>query len=193
MGCGGESTGESPADTGEAGTDGGRHDASLEAAVPDGGVIDIFDAFPLPEGGCAACVRDQCGEQINACANSTACREGLLCVFQMCAGGALGDAGRDLGCVLQCFKGDLLAAASAISGFTCVGTNCGEACTAVDGGADDGGPEPDAPAPLDAEADAPTAIDAQPDAPAADAGQDAPETSVEPDAGPPVDGAGAAD
>jgi hypothetical protein len=111
-------------------------DVSTDGARADG-FIDIFDAFPVPDGplaGCATCVRDRCGMQVNACANDEACRAGLLCTLMTCLAMG-GDAGPDLGCVTGCFMGNLGAAFTAIGSFTCINMNCGASCVPMaDGG-----------------------------------------------------------
>ena len=111
-------------------------DVSIEGARTDG-FIDIFDAFPLPDGplsGCVTCVRDRCGMQVNACANDEACRAGLLCTIMTCLATG-GDAGPDLACVTGCFMGDFRAAFAAIGSFTCINMNCGASCVPMaDGG-----------------------------------------------------------
>jgi hypothetical protein len=109
--------------------DGGTSDVSIDGSPADG-FIDIFDVFPRidgPLGDCVSCVRDRCGMQVNQCANSASCRAGLLCTILTCVTLA-GDAGLNPSCVTGCFMGDLAAAFSAISSFSCVNTGCGTTC-----------------------------------------------------------------
>ncbi len=105
-------------------------DVSTDAARGDR-FIDIFDAFPLPDGplgGCLTCVRDQCGAQVNECANSESCRAGLLCTLTTCVA-AGGDGGPDIACVTSCFMGDFGAVLTVAGSFACINTGCGGACS----------------------------------------------------------------
>ena len=176
----------------------GRPDAAVETAVRDAalaadvsidvptadGYIDLFDVFPLPDGGCPGCIRDRCGTQINACINNPACAAGLFCTLQMCAGGLVGEGGfnpSSFTCVLGCFNGDQNLAIMAISSLTCVTMTCGAACNFLDAGSDVRR-EPDVSTPPDA------SIDAAPE----DAGAEAatPETGPGTDAADDTDGEG---
>jgi hypothetical protein len=128
-----------PLDTGLA-SDTAIHDASPERLTVDG-FIDIFDAFPIPDGPAAACincVRDRCGAEVNRCANSDPCRQGLACALTSCiamqAEGGPGGAGPDPACLFGCFMGNLGALASASGAFSCIGMNCTAACAAGDAG-----------------------------------------------------------
>jgi hypothetical protein len=173
VGCGGEST-----ETGTATTSGdAAGDHSVDHSVPDAGAIreasveasaddryiDIFDVLPIPEGPCGTCVREHCGTQINQCVNDPACREGLLCAAQMCAGSSAADAGPDLVCLFGCFRGDLGKVLSALEGLGCIKSNCTDACSAEDGGASDARADsetvPDASGQPDVEATADANID----------------------------------
>ena len=114
-------------------------DSSRDATEGGPGFIDIFDAFPIPDGplgDCITCVRDRCGMQVNQCANTAVCRAGLVCTLTTCVAGS-GDAGPDLGCVTGCFMGDIGAAFSAVGALTCINMSCGAICMA--GGANDSG------------------------------------------------------
>jgi len=133
-------------------------DSTVDTGRRDGW-IDIFDVIPIPaEGGgvigdCARCMRDTCGDAVNACINSPTCRAGLACVLTTCvtAGGG-GPGGFDFACITKCFKGDFASAGAAISAFTCVIGKCGASCGAILGGLTGGGggtdaappPKPDA-------------------------------------------------
>jgi hypothetical protein len=102
-------------------------DASADVARRDG-FVDIFDAFPIPDGqagACASCVRDKCGTQVNDCVNSDVCRNGLVCTFMTC----IGTGTPDLNCVLGCFNGDTAAAFAAIGALMCINMSCGTTCT----------------------------------------------------------------
>jgi hypothetical protein len=116
-----------PLDTGTAVTDTGARDT----------FIDIWEVFPIPDGGpigeCAGCVRDKCGDRVNACINDPACRAGLACTVTRCLGGG-GPGGFDIACVAGCFGGDISKAGVAISTFTCVLGTCGSACGGLLGG-----------------------------------------------------------
>jgi hypothetical protein len=117
----------------------GATDSSRDATEGGPGFIDIFDAFPIPDGpvgDCLTCVRDRCGMQVNQCANSAVCRAGLVCTLTTCVAGS-GDAGPDLGCVTGCFMGDIGAAFSAVGALTCINMSCGAICMA--GGGNDSG------------------------------------------------------
>jgi hypothetical protein len=122
-----------PIDTGTAVTDTGTRDT----------FIDIWEVFPIPDGGpigeCASCVRDKCGDRVNACINDPACRAGLACTVTRCLGGG-GPGGFDLACVAGCFGGDISKAGVAISTFTCVLGTCGSACGGLLGGGGGGFP-----------------------------------------------------
>jgi hypothetical protein len=186
-GCGGESTETGTTTDGDAAADhsvghsvpdaGAIPEVSIEASIDDR-YIDIFDAFPLPEGPCVDCVRDHCSTQINQCVNDTACREGLLCAARMCAPGSSPDAGADLVCLFACFKGDLVKVFGALEGLGCIQSNCTNACSTEDGGASDatvdGEATPDATIQADAETipDANVEVEGGP-APPSDAGLDA--------------------
>jgi hypothetical protein len=180
----------------------------VDVSAPDrsgpDGYINLFDIFPLPDGGCPGCIRDRCGSQINACFNNPACAAGLFCTLQMCAGGLLGEGGvspTSLACVLGCFGGDQSLAFLAIGSFTCVTMTCGGACNFLDAGSDARPPNPDvqpdasadAPPPEDASVDAPPPEDASADTTAPDAGSDDGDAgsddgdSTTPDGDPPVD------
>ena len=185
-------------------------DVSAADRSASDGYINLFDIFPLPDGGCPGCIRDRCGSQINACFNNPACAAGLLCTLQMCAGGLLGEGGvspSSLVCVLGCFGGDQSLAFLAIGSFTCVTMTCGGACNFLDAGSDARPPNPDVQP--DASADAPPTEDAStdttgPDAdPDGDAGSDGSDggsddgdagsddgDSMTPDGGGPVDASG---
>src|SRR5579859_174739 len=181
-GCSGQETAGQPADGGGSGGAGGADSGAAadqsvqeEAAASDASIdtgrrdsfIDIFDAFPIPDGqagACAACVRDQCGAQVNACVNSDVCRNGLVCTVMTClAGGGM----PDLTCILGCFNGDTGAAFAAIGALMCINTSCGGACTpALDAGMPgDASTTLDAPSAMDAPSDA----NATGDAPVGDA------------------------
>lgn len=110
---------------------------------PDAGrdtFIDIWEVFPIPDSGpigaCASCVRDKCGDRVNACINDPACRAGLACTMTRClaGGGGGGPGGFDFACVAGCFGGDIGKAGLAISTFTCVIGTCGSACGGLLGG-----------------------------------------------------------
>jgi hypothetical protein len=140
-------------------------DISIDASA-DAPPINLFDVFPLGDAGCPACIRDRCGEQINACINNPACANGLFCTLQMCAGGLLGGDGgftpTDLVCVLGCFNGDTATAFMAIGSLTCVTMTCGGSCSLGDAAAIDVR-APDAR--VDASVDAPSGEDADASAP----------------------------
>jgi hypothetical protein len=161
IGCsGGENIGQTPPAEGGAGGSATDAPAGMDASVdassdvssqPDGGAsdssrvdgfIDIFDAFPIPDGpigDCVSCIRDRCGTQVNQCVNNDACRAGLQCTFTTCA--AMGTF--DQACVLGCFT-DPAAAFAAVGALTCIGSNCGAACMPnMEGGATDGSSQPD--------------------------------------------------
>src|SRR5262245_46480005 len=118
LGCAGaETTGETAEPEGGTQADASVPDTSLpdasdssrDATEGGPGFIDIFDAFPIPDGplgDCITCVRDRCGMQVNQCANVAACRAGLVCTATTCVAGS-GDAGPDPACVLGCFMGDI--------------------------------------------------------------------------------------
>jgi hypothetical protein len=109
-----------PLDAGLA-SDTAIHDASPERLTVDG-FIDIFDAFPIPDGPAAACIN--CVRL--ACA--------LTSCIAMQAEGGPGGAGPDPACLFGCFMGNLGALASATGAFTCIGMNCTAACAAGDAG-----------------------------------------------------------
>jgi hypothetical protein len=141
--------------------------------------INLFDVFPLPDGGCPGCIRDRCGSQINSCFNNPACTLGLFCTLQMCAGGLIGEGGFNpsgFACVLGCFNGDQNLAMMAIGSFTCLTMTCGSACNFLDAGAN-----PDVQTRPDASADA--AEDASADISPEDASDD----TVLPETGPDAD------
>jgi hypothetical protein len=138
-------------------------DVSIDVPTTDG-YIDLFDVFPLPDGGCPGCIRDRCGAQINGCINNPACAAGLFCTLQMCAGGLVGEGGFNPGgfaCVLGCFNGDQNLAMMAIGSLVCVTMTCGGACNFLDAGTD-----------VRAEPDVQTPPDTSNDAPSGDAGED---------------------
>jgi len=146
-------------------------DVSMDAPGPDG-PIDLFDVFPIPDGGCPGCIRDRCGTQINACINNPACAAGLFCTLQMCAGGLAGDSGVDpttFACIIGCFNGDQNLAFMAIGSLTCITMTCGGACNFLDAGPDVSPPNPDVQRPPDAGADV-SAPETSADAPASEAG-----------------------
>jgi hypothetical protein len=166
-GCSGETTAPAVDAGGAGGADAGP-DQSVPSddAAPDAsgdvsrrdGFIDIFDALPIPDGqagACAACVRDNCGTQVNECVNSDVCRNGLVCTFMTClAGGGM----PDLACILGCFNGDTSAAFAAVGALMCVQTSCGSICTpSFEGGMPIDASTTDAPP-----ADAPNPSDATP-------------------------------
>ncbi|MCU0694102.1 MAG: hypothetical protein MUF54_22145 [Polyangiaceae bacterium] len=117
-------------------------------AAPDG--RDLFDALPpLPEGGpigeCVGCLKTKCGDRINACYNDPVCVRGVRCTVVQCAlmggvgggggGGAGGGGGQlDPACVFGCFDNDLNSVLTAVTMFTCITSNCGEACSLSGGG-----------------------------------------------------------
>jgi len=162
-------------------------DVSVDMATTDG-YIDLFDVFPLPDGGCPGCIRDRCGTQINGCINNPACAAGLFCTLQMCAGGLVGEGGFNpsaFACVLGCFNGDQNLAIMALSSLTCVTMTCGSACNFLDA-ASDVRPEPDVRTPPDVSADAPSG-DAGSDTPPPD---DASADTTTPETGPGDDSGG---
>lgn len=125
-------------------------DSGIDAEV-DGKPIDFFAYLPTsdaaPALACMGCFKSQCGNEMNACANSVNCREGLLCAFGQCSAwsGALngsvssGISSADLTCISTCFKGDLSAALLAGKSASCATTTCRDACESVlpiDGGGD---------------------------------------------------------
>jgi len=171
--------------------DAGPADASqLIDARPDS-FIDLFDVFPLPDGGCPGCIRDRCGAGINACFNNPACVTGLFCTLQNCATGLLGDSGfnpANIACVLGCFNGDQLLAFQALNSFTCLTMTCGGACNFLDAGADARPPVPDGQVP-DASTDAPPADDASLDVTAPDTGPGTDSGDNDGDGAPPADDA----
>jgi hypothetical protein len=120
-------------------------DAPLQDAAPErltvDGFIDLFDAFPVPDGPvgtCIGCVRDRCGAEVNRCANDALCRQGLACALATCvAMPADGGAGPDPVCLLGCFMGNLAALASAGGAFGCISMNCAASCAPA--GATDSG------------------------------------------------------
>jgi len=134
---------EDAGDTGVSIVEAGADTTVIDTAIPmddAAGVdrfIDIWDVFPIPEGGvigeCATCVRDNCGSQVNECINSPACRNGLACVATKCLGGG-GSGGFDIACVTGCFGGDFKTAGLAITTFTCVTNKCGAKCGSLLGG-----------------------------------------------------------
>jgi hypothetical protein len=147
-------------------------DVSIDVATTDG-YIDLFDVFPLPDGGCPGCIRDRCGTQINGCINNPACAAGLFCTLQMCAGGLVGEGGFNpsgFACVLGCFNGDQNLAMMAIGSLTCVLMTCGGACNFLDAGSDVRA-EPDVQIPPDTSDDA-SLPDTSDDAPSGDGGTD---------------------
>jgi hypothetical protein len=156
-------------------------DASIDAAGD--GFFDLFDVISLPDAGCAGCVRDRCGAQINACFNNPACGAGLLCTLQMCAGGLLGDAGlstSSLVCVLGCFNGDQALAFMAIGSITCLTMTCGSACGLAADAAVDVRPPLDAPAQTDVSADVSSPdVNADAEPPEAGPGVDATDDHVD--------------
>jgi hypothetical protein len=177
VGCSdGENTGQtSPPDGGTQPDAQGSPDASVDASsTPDAsssdvsradGFIDIFDAFPIPDGplgGCVTCVRDRCGDQVNQCLNDEACRTGLQCTFTMCLGSGM----PDQACVLGCFMNNPLAALSAVAALTCINMSCGASCMPVmEGGLRDAPTPsdvsvPDGGAPSDATPSEASAMDA---------------------------------
>jgi hypothetical protein len=137
-----ENTGSTPPpDEGGTQTDapGPQADASVDmSSAPDSGAsdssrvdgfIDIFDAFPIPDGplsDCVSCIRDRCGQQVNQCVNNAVCRAGLLCTFTTCLANGM----PDQACVLNCFMGDPLAALTAVGALTCINSSCGATCMA---------------------------------------------------------------
>jgi len=141
LGCSGDEGGATPQDGGgsdmssESSADdvaferGPMGDVSSDAAPADR-FIDLFDVFPLPDGPvgvCVTCIRDRCGAEVNECANSDACRAGLLCTLTTCV--ATGGGGApDLACVTGCFMGDFRAALVATGSFSCINTNCSTTC-----------------------------------------------------------------
>ena len=171
-------------------------DANLDTSqVPDArpdSFIDLFDVFPLPDGGCPGCIRDRCGAGINACFNNPACVNGLFCTLQMCAGGLLGDSGfspTNIACVLGCFNGDQNLAFQALASFTCLTMTCGGACNFLDAGSDARPPIPDVQPPPEASADAPPSDDASIDAPPPDTGPGADSGETDGDGATPGDDA----
>lgn len=122
-----------------------------DAPKPDAGpdrFIDIWEVLPIPDGGpigdCLGCVRDKCGSSVNACINDAKCRSGLACTVTNCltgggGGGGGGLGGFDFACVTKCFDGDLKAAGTAISTFTCLLGTCGGKCGGLLGGGLPGG------------------------------------------------------
>src|SRR5262249_52468701 len=92
--------------------------------------IDLFDAFPIPDGplgDCVKCIRDQCGTELNACLNEEGCRTGVLCTLGMCLPRGGGDAGINPACIAGCFP-DITQAVAAIGGVSCVTTRCADIC-----------------------------------------------------------------
>jgi len=186
----------------EAGVDAGVNDSGANADVvqdvsaPDGPApdryIDLFDVFPLPDGGCTGCIKDRCGAQINACFNNPACTAGLFCTLQMCAGGLLGDSGftpANIACVLGCFNGDQNLAFMALGSFTCLTMTCASACTFFDAGFDARPPSPDVQMPPDASVDAPEDTGNDSTAPDGDPGTDTGSDDAVDGAGPGPDAA----
>src|SRR6266536_1559879 len=97
FGCSGQEVATPALDGGAVSDVAAQSDRSVqdEGAVPDAsadvtrrdGFVDIFDAFPIPDGQagvCASCVRDKCGMQVNECVNSDVCRNGLVCTIMTC-------------------------------------------------------------------------------------------------------------
>lgn len=180
-----------PADAAVRDADANPDTSQIVDARPDS-FIDLFDVFPLPDGGCPGCIRDRCGAGINACFNNPACVAGLFCTLQMCAGGLLGDSGftpSNIACVLGCFNGDQTLAFQALSSFTCLTMTCGGACSFLDAGGDARPPNADGQTPPDAGTDAAPPEDASIDATAPDTGPGADSGETDGDGATPGDDA----
>src|SRR5689334_20905712 len=172
-----------PADAGVQDSGASADVSDADASRPDS-FIDLFDVFPLPDGGCPGCIRDRCGAGINACFNNPACVTGLFCTLQMCANGLLGDSGfnpASVACVLGCFNGDQTLAFMALSSFTCLTMTCGGVCSFDAGVAGDARPPTDVTVP-DASADVPPDESADTSPP-----EDVSADSTAPDTGPETD------
>jgi hypothetical protein len=101
---------------------------------------DFFDALPpLPDSGpvgeCVNCIRDKCGNAVNACYNDDACVQGITCAIPKCllGEGGLGDSGGALGmlnvpCLMDCFANNFGAMAEAVAMFQCITQTCGSDC-----------------------------------------------------------------
>jgi hypothetical protein len=120
-GAGGEGAG------GSGGFSGGGPGGGPPNGGPDGGIIG--NAIQ-----CIQCVQQSCPAISQCLIQDATCRQGVLCVFQKCAGfggggmGGGGMGGFDPQCALQCFNGDFNAALQAFNGVQCFFSNCGQTC-----------------------------------------------------------------
>jgi hypothetical protein len=119
-------------------------DANADAGVDahaDALLIDPFAFLPITDAAgpvlaCVACLKTQCREGINECINSATCREGLLCALGKCIAGTVGVeattssavSSGNFACLLDCFKGDIMAAILAAESVDCVVVTCSNAC-----------------------------------------------------------------
>src|SRR5437763_2099366 len=109
-----------PVDGGVA-VDASFHDVAPERLAADG-FIDLFDAFPIPDGPvgtCIECVRDRCGADVNGCANDAMCRQGLACALATCLATPADAGGPDTVCLLGCFMGNVGALLTATGALGC--------------------------------------------------------------------------
>jgi hypothetical protein len=85
---------------------------------------------------CILCLFSECPEGLD-CITDPVCGAGLICTFTNCLSGG---GTPDIGCVIDCFDGDLNAALQAFEAITCVFGSCAEECGGfLDGGFLDGG------------------------------------------------------
>ncbi len=93
----------------------------LDAGLPD---------TPPSPIACAQCIGQNCSIQVQACLQSTACRNLLQCATQKCAMNGMFDPQ----CVAQCANNDFQAIQQAFAVIQCINGKCGSQCLALLGG-----------------------------------------------------------
>jgi hypothetical protein len=94
-----------------------------------GDVADARDAQPGPVS-CGLCLGNECGTQIFACIQSSACRSTFQCASTKCLSGGK----PDLACFLGCASSDPDSVSLVLNLFTCITSHCGTDCASVVGG-----------------------------------------------------------
>jgi hypothetical protein len=116
VGGGGSALGGGGAGVGGAAGAGG----GLGGTAGSGGEAGAGGFGPLD---CVTCVGSECPEMLD-CLLDPLCVQGLGCSVVNCLGGGA----PDLGCISDCFGGDMEAAMQALAGLMCIMESCGAQC-----------------------------------------------------------------
>jgi hypothetical protein len=114
------------------------HDASAADGPAEDGRPPRDAAADVPPNpiNCATCVGQQCGTDVLACLQNTACRATLQCVITTCIGAG---GGFNPQCFVMCANGDPQVIVDVVNIVQCIATNCGMQCVGIIPGGGGGG------------------------------------------------------